>query len=189
MKAAAQAKELGITQALMKDNCPICALLREFQNELIDTVAPGQVERLCSYHVWAIAHSTPARSAVGVFARLLDSVERQGSTESSCDVCSRLHQEEELRIRELAKELVGRISLRQWMVHHGGICLHHAAQLQKCLPVRLHSTVSRILQRYILELKQELEQYRQHLEQGLNIGGGILGRIAELLLSQRGITR
>ena len=181
--------DVGVAQALIKGTCPICALLREFQNELIESASPEGAGHLCNFHAWAVAHATPANSAIGIFARSLDSAESYRSHESTCGLCSQIRSEEQLRIREMAKELTGRATLSQWMLQHGSICLHHAPQLRRSLPTRLQPIVTKIVQRQIAELKQELEAYRQQLDQGINAGGGVLGKAAELLVSQRGILR
>ena len=189
MKAAAQHQDVGVAQALIKGACPICALLKEFQNGLIETLTPDAGEHLCNYHAWAVAHGTPGKIAVDILDKALDRAGLNIDQGGACDICSRIQQEEEFRTREMAQELARRTNLADWMLHHGGICLNHATKLKMYLPVRLQSLVDQILRRHIAELKQELDIYRQQLEMGTKTGWGSLGKVAELMVSQRGITR
>ena len=187
MKAVEQVRDLGIAQALTKGACPICALLKQFQSQLIDD--PEEVDRLCNYHAWAIAHATPGGKAVDIFARVLNYAESHAGGNLLCDICFRLQQEEEIRIREMAKELASRTTFMEWMLQHGGICLNHATKLKTFLPIRLQYFITKIVQREFAELKGELDEYRLQLEQGCKAGWGGLGKVAELIVSQRGITR
>jgi hypothetical protein len=189
MKAVEPVRELGVAQALMKGTCPICALVREFQNNLIETLAPDAAKHLCNFHAWAVAHATPAKSVISIFSRLLDAADENSGSGLQCDVCWRMGEEEEVRVREMAKELRNRATLLDWMLRHGSLCRNHAIKLRAFLPVRLQNTVKEIVERNVAEMKQEMNEYRQHLEQGIHEGGGLLGKVAEFLVSQRGITR
>jgi hypothetical protein len=189
MRAVQCDRDPGVAQALAKGTCPICALVRTSQNDLIENLIPNQVEHLCNYHAWAIAHATPAHNAVDIFNRILESDAATLRPGFACDVCTRIRDEEELRVREMAKELRSRTNLLDWMSHHGNICLNHSVQLQTVLPVRLRNAVQKIMLRNVAEIKQELDEYRRQLESGVNTGGGVLGKVAEFLFSQRGIAR
>ena len=39
----------------------------------------------------------------------------------------------------------------------------------------------------VSELRNELEAFHEQLKQGVHAGGGLLGRVAEFLVSQRGL--
>jgi hypothetical protein len=186
MKAVEPVREFGVAQALSKGTCPICALLREFQNDLIDTLAPCAAEYLCNFHAWAIAHATPATSVVRIFSRLLESGGANDWTR--CGICEQVLKEEELRVHEVAKELGSRATLAQWLLRHGSICLNHATKLRAFVPDHLQEVVSQIVQRNLSEMKRDLDLYRKQIEHGTKAGGGVLGKIAEFLVSQRGIT-
>jgi hypothetical protein len=123
------------------------------------------------------------------YSKALEVAESGADGNRICDVCSRIYQEEEVSLREMAKELASRTTLTEWILHHGSICLNHASKLRPFLPVRLQTVLDRIVQRHIAEMKQEMGLYRQHVEKGTNAGWGALGKVAELLVSQRGITR
>jgi hypothetical protein len=52
-------------------------------------------------------------------------------------------------------------------------------------PIR--KLVDQIVERNRVELDNELEAFPEQLQQGVHAGGGLLGRVAEFLVSQRGL--
>lgn len=81
-----------------------------------------------------------------------------------------------------------RSSFREWMLPQGCFCRKHGEQISTLAPPHLRAAIASILERYSRELGEELEDYLKHLEHRDRSGGGVLGRAAEFLVAQRGIT-
>lgn len=65
--------ENTVLQALAKGACPICALVRAYQNETIERLNSSGVKSVCNYHAWAVAASAPAAEVASMFLRMLES--------------------------------------------------------------------------------------------------------------------
>jgi hypothetical protein len=55
------------------------------------------------------------------------------------------------------------------------------------VPLRLRTLIDEVVERNRSELREELEIFHEQLKQGVHAGGGLLGRVAEFLVGQRGL--
>lgn len=94
--------------------------------------------------------------------------------------------EKQTRIKEILEEL-SRPGLRSWLHEHGMLCFRHGTELIGRLPEALQKTVEEAMPRKARELERELQEFLQHAKAGDHTGGGVLGRVAEYLVAQRGI--
>jgi hypothetical protein len=186
MKAAAAAHELSVGQTLVRGACPICGVLKEFQSALAEKVQVTADLRLCNFHTWLLARSAPAKGAAAVYLKLLADPSDSKEATSGCDFCQRIRAQEKLQLQDLVNQMQ-RAMFVQWMKSQGSLCLNHSTKLQSHAPLKLRALISEIVDRTRAELKQELGEFLEHSKQGNHTGGGILGRAAEFLVSQRGL--
>jgi hypothetical protein len=100
-------------------------------------------------------------------------------------LCKEVTAEEDLRIRELATCL-HRPAVADWLRKEAVLCIPHATKLRRHVPLPLASRIDTIVQNCREQLKEELDQLRH--EPGTDRSGwGALGRVAEFLVSQRGL--
>jgi hypothetical protein len=194
MKAEAATQATSVSQALTKGACPICGMLKDFQWTLATVVKPNADLRLCNFHTWAIARSrggslgrsTPGESVTSVFLEMLKGSSEGKVSGVDCSLCHRVREEEAARLRELAQEFQ-RAMFVQWMKTQGSLCVDHAGKLKECVSSPLRPLIDEIVERNRTELREELEAFQKQLKQGVHAGGGLLGRVAEFLVSQRGL--
>jgi hypothetical protein len=193
MKADASTHAASVGQALTKGVCPICSILKDFQWTLAETANPQAGLRLCNFHVWALARSrgklsrsTPGESVTNVFLAMMKGPLVGKVSTDECAMCHRVVEEEVSRMRELAQQFQ-RAMFVQWMKSQGTLCIDHAHKLKEFLPLRLRTVIDEIVERNRAELGEELEAFREQLRQGVHEGGGLLGRVAEFLVGQRGL--
>ena len=74
-----------------------------------------------------------------------------------------------------------------WMKHHGVLCRPHARRIRQIAPVRLHGTCEEVDRRAASELDSELQDLVSSSTTDEKSGAGVLGRVAEFSMSQRGI--
>jgi hypothetical protein len=103
-----------------------------------------------------------------------------------CALCHRVREEEVTRLRELAQQFQRPIFV-QWMKTQGSLCLDHAGKLKEFVPLRLRALIDEVMERNRSELREELEAFHEQLKLGVHAGGRLLGRVAEFLVSQRGL--
>jgi hypothetical protein len=193
MKAEASVPGTNISQALTKGACPICGILKDFQWTLAETTRPHSDLRLCNFHGWALARSreklsrsTPGESVTKVFLEMLKGPLTGKVSSDQCSLCHHVLEEEVTRLRELAQKLQGAM-FAQWMKTQGTLCFEHGRKVKEFVPLRLRTLVDEIVERNRAELEQELETFREQLKHGIHEGGGLLGRVAEFLVGQRGL--
>jgi hypothetical protein len=194
MKAEASANTAtSVSQALTKGACPICGILKDFQWTLADSVPPQADLRLCNFHGWALARSrgslarsTPGESVTRLFLEMLKGPLPGKTGNDECVLCQRVSEEEVTRLRELAHKLQGAM-FAEWMKSQGTLCVDHAHKLKEFVPLRLRKFVDEVVERNRVELCRELEAFREQLRHGVHEGGGLLGRVAEFLVGQRGL--
>jgi len=186
MKAAALAQEINVGQALVRGACPICCVLKEFQSALAEKVQVHADLHLCNFHTWLLARSAPAKGAAAVYLNLLEDSPAVTPRASECNFCERILEEEKLQLRDLVKQMQ-RDMFVQWMKSQGSLCLNHSRKLHDHAPLKMRRLIDEIVERTRAELKQELGDFLEHTKQGDHAGGGILGRAAEFLVSQRGL--
>lgn len=67
------------------------------------------------------------------------------------------------------------------------LCLDHTRKLKEFVPLKFRKAMDEIFERNRAGLLQELEAFRAQLKQGNHVGGGLLGRVAEFFVGQRGL--
>jgi hypothetical protein len=60
-------------------------------------------------------------------------------------------------------------------------------ELKEFVPLRLRALIDEVMERNCSEPREELEAFHEQLKLGVHAGGGLLGRVAEVLVSQRGL--
>jgi hypothetical protein len=188
MNGAKAVRKHDISEAAARGACPVCTVLRHRQTQLIEANGIPSAAHLCNFHAWSIARSAPASAAAAVFLQTLRA--HQGELPHAeahrCDFCDLLKQEEEGRLQELVEKMREPAFL-DWMRIHGTLCLRHAHQAYRQLPAPARPVIPQLLSRTADGLEQDLEEYAKHAQHGDHAGGGVLGRAAEFLVSQRGI--
>ena len=179
-----------VFNSLAKGVCPVCWLGRAFQNELIERLDPEDAAVVCNYHAWAIAASAPAGSAAEIFLAMLrrKGRERSWKEHASCDLCSSIREYECSRLRELATEM-RRIRFTQWLEQHGTLCCFHGGSLQSMVSEEHAQIITKVIKNNQQQLQELLDAFASKARSGEHAGGGVLGRAAEFLVAQRGLTR
>ena len=184
--------EAPLIQALARGVCPICTLLRAFQNAMLEAPHRYPAASLCNFHAWSLAGASPAVEAVRIFRSMLEqSPGRQTSGDIElypCDWCIPLREQEDEKLAEFTREMK-RDTFRNWVTEYGTVCLFHGRKLIKVLPEPEAEVIRRILASNLEELERQLAEFDVKVRRGEKGGGGVLGHIAEFVVSQRGITR
>jgi uncharacterized protein YdhG (YjbR/CyaY superfamily) len=179
-----------VPSALAKGVCPICSLVRAFQNELIERLEPNWASTVCNYHAWAIAASAPAASVAEIFLAMLRdaSVGEVWKERIDCDLCWSIHEHEIAWLREFAREMQ-RAKFAEWVGQYGTLCRFHGATLRPMLSEEHAQIIAKVIENNRQQLEELLESFAAKARNGGHSGGGILGRAAEFLVAQRGLTR
>ena len=172
-----------IRQYLDKSGCPVCARLKKCQSGLLGGDAVAEAPSLCNFHAWALAKSTPCGSAARVFLSVLHRADRE---EGPCPFCARL-KEVECQSLSALKQLLAQPKDREWMHRYGRLCQGHAMELERLVGDEDKKAIREILQRIREELDRELASLLRNSSACDSSGGGVLGRAAEFLASQRGL--
>ena len=172
-----------IRQYLDKGGCPVCARLKKCQSDLLAGDALADARGICNFHAWALAKSAPAVSAAGVF---LSALRETARSENACSFCGRLSEMESQSIAAL-KQLLTQSKDKEWMNLYGRLCLAHALELEKLVGDQEKKAIREIVQRIREELDRELASLLRNSSAADSSGGGVLGRAAEFLASQRGL--
>jgi hypothetical protein len=174
----------GVSQTLAKGNCPVCVFLKNSQSVLLQGgLAPEEVSGICNFHAWALAAAVNFANAAKIFQNLLR-LGCEGSQE--CSFCLHLRESEKSQLRELVEQLDRHLVL-DWIMHHGVLCRPHSRRIRRIAAVRLHGAIDEIDRRTSSDLNAELETLIARSADGERAGAGVLGRVAEFLMSQRGI--
>ena len=175
----------SILQVLHEPGCPLCKFLKEYQAARLQRRLESETHRLCNFHAWGLAAVQDAPAAAEAFIRILSEPESSSNRTHSCDVCAEVSAEEDLRIRELATCL-HRPAVADWLRKEAVLCVPHATKLRRQVPLALASRIDAMVQNCREHLKEELNQLRNG--PGIDRSGwGALGRVAEFLVSQRGL--
>jgi hypothetical protein len=180
--------EAPVIQALARGVCPICTLMRVFQNTVIEAPHRFPAGSVCNFQAWTLAGSSPAVEAVPIFISMLEDLAVGGSEVHPCDWCEVLREHENEKLIEFSREMK-RDNFRNWVRQYGTVCLFHGRKLISILPDAEAEIVRRLLASNQEELTRQLEAFDLKVRRGEKGGGGVLGHIAEFLVSQRGITR
>ncbi len=134
----------------------------------------------------SLERSTPGESVSSVFLEMLSGSPAGKVSSDDCALCHRVREEEVTRLRELAQQFQ-RPMFVQWIKTQGSLCLDHAGKLKEFVPLRLQTLIDEVVERNRAELREELEAFHDQLKHGVHAGGGLLGRVAEFLVGQRGL--
>jgi len=174
----------SILEVLHEPGCPFCRILKEFQADRLQNHAQEDLHYLCNFHTWGLAAVHDPPTAAQIFLKLVDGIPFANDV-GCCDICSRMIEEEDLRIREFVSCLQ-RFEVSHWLRTDAVLCIPHALKLRKQVPIILTPRIDTIIGHYRQQLSQDLLQLRD--EPGPDRSGwGALGRAAEFLVAQRGI--
>jgi hypothetical protein len=174
----------SVLQVLAEPGCPICALLKNLQTKLVQQGDVSEFLHLCNAHAWAIAAVRETESAARIFLSLIEN--RSAQAHHECSICLRLEQEQILRTQEFVAVL-GRKPVLEWIAKHGVVCLPHGNRLRADAPTPARNLIDRLLEKRRSELKNALSQLLNDVSHGGSQHGGLLGRVAEYLVAQRGV--
>lgn len=175
----------SVLQVLNEPGCPICTFLKNVQTKLVQEGELSEFIQLCNAHTWAVAAVRQTETAAQIFLSLLGHRRTYGAHE--CSICLRLEQEEALRIREFIV-LLGRRPILEWVRQNGTFCLPHGLNLRAEAPIPARAVIDEVLDRRASELQNSLRGLRADASHGNGQHGGLLGRVAEYLVSQRGLS-
>lgn len=173
-----------LDQAMIKGSCPLCAVLREFQNAIIEHIDPASSGPLCNFHCWAVANSAPAMVALSVYANMLG---QTAPHSAKCVICSEIEDEDTKRVSEFIADFA-KVRFAEWMNKFGTLCISHAHRLEQTAPERLRESLQGILARNTQEIQEQLREYAEILKSGDHSGGGVLGKAAAFLVGFRGFS-
>lgn len=176
-------QDLG--QLLASGTCPVCTFLRNYQSACLYDLRPSTAW-LCSFHLWAAVSASPGETICDVLAKMLASAQRSQAPRPQCDICEQIRAEEGERVDELIRRLDQRVTA-EWMQKQGTVCIAHGIKMIAAAPAAKQALVMRMLDRNSEELRQVVAELRGRLAAGHHQGAGILGRVAEFLVSQRGL--
>ena len=175
----------SVLQTLSEPGCPICAFLKNVQARLIQEGNVAEFLQLCNAHAWAIAAVRQTETAAQIFLALISTRSAYGNHE--CSICLRLKQEEILRMQELLTAL-NRRPVVEWVKKHGVLCLPHGLKLRAEASIADRRLIDNLLEKRASELEAALRQLLTGASSGDSHHAGLLGRAAEFLVSQRGIS-
>ncbi|HEY6389082.1 MAG TPA: hypothetical protein VIX91_25670 [Candidatus Acidoferrum sp.] len=189
MKAQTAFERLPISSLAVKGNCPVCCGVKHFHESLPERLRTETQPHLCNFHAWLLAKSAQAEAAASLFLNALRTKERIAipASPSRCTGCAKIHGEEVERLKEVTRELEQNSLTGRWLKEHARFCLRHILELKKQVPSSLREALNGMSSRGVAELELELREFLQQAKQGDHSGGGVLGRAAEFLVSQRGI--
>ncbi len=187
MNGAKAVRTVAMTEAAAHGACALCTVLRHYQTELVEVTGLRKANHLCNHHAWLLARSAPADLAARIYTQVLEARRKEGARAArTCGFCAELRREEAVRLHELVERMKVP-SFAEWMRHSGTLCLWHAARLSESLP-NVRPVVDEILARTVEELEEDIRKCVVHSAKGQHhVGGGVLGRVAEYLVCQRGI--
>ena len=187
----ALAPEAPLIQALARGVCPIRTLMRAFQNAMLEAPYRYPAVSLCNFHAWSLAGASPAVEAVRIFRSMLEEPPVRSNSGASelypCNWCVALREQENEKLAEFTRELK-RDKFRGWVIEYGTVCLFHGRRLIEILPEPEAELIRQIIASN-QKLESQLSEFDVKVRRGEKGGGGVLGHIAEFVVSQRGITR
>jgi len=187
MSVARAVRTVPMKEAAAHGACLLCTVLRHHQMQLVEAIGVKNASQLCNHHAWSLARSAPAELAADVYKRILNDRHRpEAQPKRECDFCAELRREEKVRLSELVQKM-NAPSFVEWMRRSGTLCLWHADRLSHILSPDLRGVVAEILARTANELEADLRKCAEQAGRGQHAGSGVLGRVAEFLVCQRGI--
>ncbi len=187
MSGAKAIRTVPVTEAAAHRSCLVCTVLRHHQTRLVEVSGLPKATHLCNHHAWLLARSAPAALATEIYTQVLEAQRKQGARSPRvCAFCADLRREESLRLNELVEQMK-MASFAESMRQSGTLCLWHAQQLSHRLPTKERALVEEVLARTAEELDADLRKCAVQAQHGQHAGSGVLGRVAEFLVCQRGI--
>lgn len=194
MKAESSVAAASVSQTLAKGVCPICAILKDYQWGLATKSRTAPHLRVCNFHCWSLARSrgsglsrsTPGETVTTVFLHMLKDPLFEKTPSEDCELCRQVLEEEAVQLRELGRKFQSTMFC-QWITSQGTLCMDHAKKVKEFVPLKHRKAVDDLLERNRAELVEELENFNEQLRHGIHEGGGLLGRVAEFLVGQRGL--
>jgi len=175
----------SIEEVLHETGCPLCRFLKDFQAIHLQGDLAKDIHHLCNFHAWGVAAVQDAQAAAQVFLTLVNENGSTADQRSDCDVCRKVIDEEERRIRELVT-LLGKPDVVRWLRMEAVFCIPHAVKLRQKVPLTLTARIDTVIRNYREQLKDDLVQLRNDPSPDRS-GWGALGRAAEFLVAQRGL--
>lgn len=175
----------SIEELLYEPGCPFCRFLKDFQAIHLQADSVDEIHRLCNFHAWGVAAVQDAQAAAEVFLTLVNDNSSIADHRPDCDICRKVIDEEDRRIRELVT-LLGKPDIVRWLRMDAVFCIPHAVKLRQRAPLTLTARIDMIIRNYREQLKDELIQLRNDPSPDRS-GWGALGRAAEFLVAQRGL--
>jgi hypothetical protein len=178
----------SVLDVLNEPGCPICVFLRNAQADLVQNTEISDDPWLCNFHGWSIAAVRDTGSAARILLSALDN--RPVSSQLAgreCVICTQLHPLEDLALTDLrSSERQG--TVHSWLKAGGAFCVIHGAKVKANAPLRLAALVDEADARKRRELKTALGLLLSKSKHHQLEHSGLLGRVAEYLVSQRGLS-
>ena len=177
----------SILPLLHQPGCPFCRLLKDFQADRLQKHAQGELHHLCNFHVWGLAAVQDAPAAARIFLDLVNQAAPLSNGVQTCDICSEVGREEDLRIREFLSCLE-RAEVTEWLRAGGTLCIPHGLKLRSGMPPVLVPRIDSIMENCRRQLSADLKHLRDEwMPESNRTGWGSVGRAAEFLVALRGL--
>ncbi len=173
----------SILQVLGEAGCPFCRFMKDFQAAALQKPGGTKIRHLCNFHAWGFVATQRAPFAAELFLSLLNT-QADDSTEN-CDICAVIWQEEDLRIREFISCLDQK-HVSQWLRSQAVLCIAHGTKLERGSPPIVAALIRSVMERYRKQLTDDLMKLRNDYNSD-RANWGLLGHVAEFLVSQRGL--
>lgn len=174
----------SILQVLDMPGCPICRFIKNYQSLLVQQKTTLVIHHLCNFHMWAVAATQRTLTVANLFQTLLSNVDKF-EIHSDCDVCIALRLEEELRIKEFVSQ-IDTLHIARWLRSNSAFCVMHAAELERLTSPKTAASITATMRVYRDQLGKQLSNLRAN-DDPESAKWGVLGHVAEFLVSQRGL--
>lgn len=176
----------SVLDVLDEPGCPLCTFLRNLQFDLIQN-ASAPTALLCNFHGWGIAAIRDSTSAASVLLSSLENlVPSCRASGGECWVCSRLRSRENTVLSELSSPAQQR-RMGSWLQARGAFCAPHSVKVKKKASLKMAALVDLSDARKRRELIKSLGTLMSQSDRQSGEYSGLLGQVAEYLVSQRGL--
>jgi len=149
----------SIEELLQEPGCPFCRFLKDFQAIHSHGDSARGIRRLCNFRAWGVVAVQNGQAAAEVFLTLVNENESMADQPPGCDVCRKVFDEKDRRIREMVTSL-GKPDIVSWLRMEAVYCVPQAAKLRHKVPLTLTARVDSIIPSYREQLKDELAPLR-----------------------------